>query len=145
MTTRSGLSYKAEMDGDTPTGATTTAATGVADRELINALMEDRRALQAHVEALVRVVEHSRSRDEEALAARTAPKEPKLTRFSEATDDIEAYLTTFERLMTAHHVDGFIAEYFIDKMIPKAIGVDFMYCQSLTYRDRFYVLSVPNL
>ena len=105
MTTRSGLSYKAEMDGDTPTGATTTAATGVADRELIDALMEDRTALQAHVETLIRVVEHSRSRDEEALAARTAPNEPKLTRFSEATNDIEAYLTTFERLMTAHHVD----------------------------------------
>ena len=28
-----------------------------------------------------------------------------MTKFSESTDNIEAYLTTFERLMTAHYVD----------------------------------------
>ena len=87
----------------TGTGATTTAATGVADLELINALMEDQRALQAHVEALMRVVEHSRTRDE---ATRTATKEPKFTRFSKAMDDIEAYLTTFERVVMAYQVDA---------------------------------------
>ena len=50
-----------------------------------------------------------------------------------------------------------IAEYFISKTIPMAIGVDFMYrasltyrgrfkfvyCSSQTYRDRFYVHLFP--
>ena len=79
-----------------------------ADRELIQLLLEDRRAMQASLDALTRLAERSHTLGEDTegtTARRTHHSEPKLTKFCEASDDVEAYLTTFERLMGAHEVD----------------------------------------
>ena len=87
-------------------GDTTTATDGAGadDRALIRTLLADRQAMQESLNTLVRLVQRTHTADGDP-AGRTNPKDPKLTKFSESTDDIEAYLTTFERLMTAHNVD----------------------------------------
>ena len=81
----------------TPTTATT-------DQVLISALLEDRRAMQANLNMLMRLVEWSHTSGAESVRV-SSHGEPKPTKFAEATNDIEAFLTTFEWLMTAHHVD----------------------------------------
>ena len=91
--------------GDTTTATdTATDGAGADDRVLIRTLLADRQAMQESLNTLVRLVQRTHTADGDP-AGRTNPKDPKLTKFSESTDDIEAYLTTFERLMTAHNVD----------------------------------------
>ena len=60
--------------------------------------------MQASLDTLMRLVEQSHTPGAESARV-SSHGELKLTKFSEATDDIEAYLTMFERLVTAHHVD----------------------------------------
>ena len=87
-------------------------ATGVAD--VLRVLLEDRerrekeadermRVMQRQVEALERLVTES-SRREPAAHHGLGAGQPKLTKLAE-DDDIEAYLTTFERLMAVFEVD----------------------------------------
>jgi len=69
--------------------------------------MERERAeMRERLERLVGVVEHSHREDVGSLASaeRTTADPLKLTRLTEE-DDIEAFLTTFERMMTAYRVD----------------------------------------
>ncbi len=95
-TIRSGAAYKASAERMTK-----------ADRELIQSLLEDRRAGQPRcLNKTSGAFTHTLGEDTEGTTARrTHHSEPKLTKFCEASDDVEAYLTTFERLMGAHEVD----------------------------------------
>ena len=72
-------------------------------------LMANSRAMQAGLEALTRLVERAHAPgpeiESEESTRRSHVRDLKLTKFSEATDDIEAYLTTFERLATIYEVD----------------------------------------
>ena len=107
MSTGTEVGLTVEGDGPRVTegggkGANAPPTTAAADQVLMRTLLEDRRAMQANLDVLTRLVERSHT---PAVDRRSSPGELKLTKFSETTDDIEAYLTTFERLMTAHHVD----------------------------------------
>ena len=77
--------------------------------------------MQKHVDALLKVVE--RSHEGASGAKREArgagdEKEVRLTKLSEA-DDVEAYLTTFERMMTAFEVQK---ERWVFKVAPYLTG-----------------------
>ena len=70
--------------------------------ELLRCLMEDRRSMQTRMESLMRMVElsHSRPAASSELARRNHVCDIILTKLTE-TDDIEANLTTFERMVEA--------------------------------------------
>ena len=73
--------------------------------------------MQKHVDALLKVVQRSHEGTSGAKReARGAVDEEKvrLTELSEA-DDVEAYLTTFERMMTALEVQK---EWWVFKLVP---------------------------
>ena len=113
-TTRSGAVFKpsepvtmSSDEAQASEGQTTGETLGATNEDLIRSLMEDRRAMQAHMESLMRIVERSHSREESrsggdamlssATTGRRNLSELKLTKLAD-NDDIEAYLTTFERL-----------------------------------------------
>ena len=94
-----------ESTASTEGGATTEAAPATSD--LIQLLMEDRRAMQANMEALMRVVERTHATEAEPVrttASRPKVADLKLSKLTES-DDIEAYLATFERMMEAYEVE----------------------------------------
>jgi len=114
MTTRSGKEYKSKMaDGESGEAAASISLT-----EMLKMLVEDRQRMEREraeeraaerrrheeqMEVMRQLVEETRR---EALEARgsgagTVPKLAKLTE----SDDVEAYLTTFERTMTAYRVE----------------------------------------
>ena len=73
-----------------------------AERERQEREMERRlQEMQKHVDALLKVVERSH----EGTSGAGDEKEVRLTKLSEA-DDVEAYLTTFERMMTVYEVQN---------------------------------------
>ena len=94
----------------------------VAERERQERETERRlQEMQKHVDALLKVVE--KSHDGTSGAKREArgagdEKEVRLTKLSEA-DDVEAYLTTFERMMTAFEVQK---ERWVFKLAPYLTG-----------------------
>jgi predicted aspartyl protease len=77
---------------------------------VIASLLEDRRAMQENVERLLRVVtdQAASGRDrgtggDPVARDRTSESDIKLQKLTES-DDVEAFLTTFERIMRAYHV-----------------------------------------
>ena len=105
------------LDGAESTETSTVPVTGTpaapGSADLIQRLLEDRRTMQATLNALISLVERSQplggttaSGTRPDSGARRGSSKPVLTKFSKATDDIEAYLTTFERIMVAHEIDG---------------------------------------
>ena len=109
MCTRSGKSYRVSMaEGDS---GEKSASVGLS--EMLKVLVEDRQRLEREhaedrrrheeqMELMRRLVEESRRPVPEPKADVAAL--PKLTKLAEQ-DDIEAYITVFERTMTAYEVD----------------------------------------
>ena len=146
MTTRSGLNYRdsgvmSETGHSQASGLETEGAGDI--QKVLQMLLDDRRKreeeiaaererqereterrlqeMQKHVDALLKVVE--RSHEGASGAKREArgagdEKEVRLTKLSEA-DDVEAYLTTFERMMTAFEVQK---ERWVFKLAPYLTG-----------------------
>ena len=131
--TRSGRRYKGSVEMSEETAQTGTAAeagrTGTVDvQQVLQMLLEDRRQreqeterrlqeMQQHVDSLLRVVEKTTS----GLglgAGGSHESEAKVSKLTEA-DDIEAYLTTFERLMGAFSVPK---ERWVFKLAPQLTG-----------------------
>ena len=136
MTTRSGATYKPTMEGERvelaagETARTGESSAGSAPLNLVRMLMEDRRRrdeelaeerrrreleasrhekeLKEQMDMIKRLVETSstaRARDGDSDGGRSSGRgKVVLTKY--AGDDVEAYLTTFERLMTVHRVDN---------------------------------------
>ena len=114
MTTRSGKEYKSKMaDGESGEAAASVSLT-----EMLKMLVEDRQRMEREraeeraaerrrheeqMEVMRQLVEETRR---EALETRGsgAGNVPKLAKLTES-DDVEAYLTTFERTMTAYRVE----------------------------------------
>ena len=80
-------------------------------QNVVTTLLEDRRAMQANIEALMRIVEERTARSGATVEPTERPvvtrgsneAEVKLQRLTN-TDDMEAYLITFERLMSVYEV-----------------------------------------
>ena len=128
--TRSGRQYKGSFEMSEETGTAVEAGrTGTVDvQQVLQMLLEDRRQreveterrlqeMQQHVESLLKVVEKTTS----GLglgAGGSHEGEAKVSKLTEA-DDIEAYLTTFERLMEAFSVPK---ERWVFKLAPQLTG-----------------------
>ena len=128
--TRSGRQYKGSFEMSEETARTGTAAdTGRTEtvdvQQLLQMLLEDRRLceqeterrlreMQQHVDSLLRVVEKTTS-GPGLGAGGSHESEAKVSKLTEA-DDIEAYLTTFERLMGAFSV---LKERWVFKLTPQ--------------------------
>ena len=108
MSTRSGTRFKRSESDMASEGETT----GVAD--MLKLLLEDQercdkeaddrmRVMQCQVEVLERLVMESGARTATA-DDRVGYRRPKLTKLTDR-DDIEAFLTTFERMMAVFGVD----------------------------------------
>ena len=131
--TRSGRRYKGSVEMSEETAQTGTAAeagrTGTVDvQQVLQMLLEDRRQreqeterrlreMQQHVDSLLRVVEKTTS-GSGLGAGGSHESEAKVSKLTEA-DDIEAYLTTFERLMGAFSVPK---ERWVFKLAPQLTG-----------------------
>ena len=131
--TRSGRRYKGSVEMSEETVQTGTAAeagrTGTVDvQQVLQMLLEDRRQreeeterrlreMQQHVDSLLRVVEKTTS-GSGLGAGGSHESEAKVSKLTEA-DDIEAYLTTFERLMGAFSVPK---ERWVFKLAPQLTG-----------------------
>ena len=110
-TTRSGAEFKPEyVNRESMT--TTPEATGESQvQTVLSALLEDRRAMQANINALMRTVEERTARPEAVVECTGNPgvtrgsneADVKLQRLT-SNDDVEAYLVTFERLMSVYEV-----------------------------------------
>ena len=89
-------------------------------QNVIASLLEDRKAMQANVDRLLKVVadQADRIRDADGGGDRTGEGDIKLQKLAES-DDIEAYLTTFERVMRAYNVK---AERWVYKLAPNLTG-----------------------
>ena len=117
MTTRSGRNYKAVSQTMDEEGIADLMKVLIEDRKSRDAQFEEerKRQLQAaelekaqmreQMEMLRKLVEDSRRKEETRTPAGRAGKEceAKLVKLSEQ-DDIEAYLTTFERVMRAYEI-----------------------------------------
>ena len=123
MTTRSGQSFKPKENSKSEMTETSAAeAEMVRVSDMMKLLLEDRkkreeeiaeerrrreeemaaerRQQQEQIERLVRLVEESHTRE----GGRTSGEKLKLSKLTER-DDIEAYLTTFERIMVVRGID----------------------------------------
>ncbi len=90
-------------------------------RQREEALAEERRRQEEQMHLLMRLVEGTTERlrvAETGPGAASPDEKVKLTRLTES-DDVEAYLTTFERLMQAHGVDATRWAY---KLAPQLTG-----------------------
>ena len=138
--TRSGRRYKGSFEMSESGQADGSGASAPTDlQQVLQLLMEDRRQreeeiaaerrqweeeterrlreMQQHVDSLLRVVEKTTSRLGLG-AGGSHESEAKVSKFTEA-DDIEAYLTTFERLMGAFSVSK---ERWVFKLAPQLTG-----------------------
>ena len=95
-------------------------------QNVVTALLEDRRAMQANIEALMRTVEERTARsgatveptDRPVVTRGSNEAELKLQRLTN-NDDVEAYLVTFERLMSMYEVPQ---NHWAYKLAPQLTG-----------------------
>ena len=118
MTTRSGQRFKATMqEEDQPAAGRFAAEQPAGMTEMLQMLIEDRRRRDEEVQLLRQMVEQSMSRRERPDIAPT-DKNVKLTKLGE-NDDIESFLTTFERMMIAYETPK---ERWAFKLAPQLTG-----------------------
>ena len=128
MTTRSGKKYKKDEMTDE---GTTIGGVGLA--EMMKLFMEDRKRreddlaqerrrrdeeVREQMRLLREMVESSQRRAEAPARSSGENDKVKLSKFSEA-DDVEAYLTTFERMMVVYEVDR---ARWVYKLAPQLTG-----------------------
>lgn len=135
-TTRSGRTFK-PLEGDREamadeetTPATAEAGSKAADSaELVKMLMQERekrereveqerKFMQEQMDALMKLVREQAKSATPVKETVTVERDVKFTKFTE-TDDIEAYLTTFERTMNAFKVPQ---EQWVYKLAPQLTG-----------------------
>ncbi|XP_064386057.1 uncharacterized protein LOC135334709 [Halichondria panicea] len=143
--TRTGMIYKrttqSEDQGTTSTASASQSQTDMAETDeqtvILKALLEDRRTLEADLREERRVrAEEAAKRDEDMREQmdllrgligaqgegggerRATSQDPKVAKLTDA-DDIEPYIVTFERLMTAYEVP---ANRWVFKLAPQLSG-----------------------
>ena len=129
-TTRSGKRFKPEAEPeDMSDEEPTTAAGAMEAAELVKVLMDERekrereveqqrKFMQEQMEMLMKLVTDQAKSASPGKGAVTVERDVKFTKLTE-TDDIEAYLTTFERTMQAFNVPK---EQWVFKLAPQLTG-----------------------
>ena len=109
MTTRSGRTYRRASPENISMTESESVDTASSAGDMVKVLMADRERREEQMQRLMNLLEASVGRDRTAPPAAapttvTVTEKVKVAKLTDQ-DDIEAYLTTFERLMEAYSVE----------------------------------------